>query len=59
MLAVLAVHLDATKTAIEVPDLKYPKGTSPDLQVGAIGLAAAAVRPRVRLLSHQIGRAHV
>ena len=53
MLTVLAVHLDATRTAIEVPDLKYPKGTSPDLQVGAIGLAAAAVRPRVRLLSHQ------
>lgn len=51
MLAVLAVHLDATKSAIDVPGFKYPKGTSPDLQIRAIGLAAAAVRPRVDFLS--------
>ena len=47
MLAVLAVHLDATKSAIDVPNLQYPEGTSPDLPIGAIGLAAAAVRSRV------------
>ena len=44
MATVLAVHLDVTKNAyLDVPNL-YPKGTAPHLPIGAIGLAAAAVR---------------
>ena len=35
MLTVLAVHLDATKNALNVPDI-YPEGTSPHLPIGAI-----------------------
>ena len=46
MLTVLAVHLDATKNALNVPDI-YSEGTSPHLPIGAIALSAAAVRSRV------------
>lgn len=43
MLTVLAMHLDMTKGALNIPGL-YPKGTDPHLPIGAIGLRAAAVR---------------
>ncbi|PIL28161.1 hypothetical protein GSI_09698 [Ganoderma sinense ZZ0214-1] len=42
MLTVLAVHLEAMNGAIDVSGL-YPKGTSADVPVGAIGLSAAAL----------------
>lgn len=56
VLAGVAVHLNKIKGAIEVPGLYGPGGLlktdAPIIPVGAIGMACAAVRIIVSLLSN-------